>query len=77
MFAEGCQVPLRHAHTVGTPDTDQGTLLDLQEELTRLGPALLQEAKAARVVGKEGSRLDIIGEMVAALPSDAPLLETG
>jgi ornithine cyclodeaminase/alanine dehydrogenase-like protein (mu-crystallin family) len=27
MFAEGCQVPLRHAHTVGTPDTGQGTLL--------------------------------------------------
>ncbi len=27
MFAEGCQVPLRHAHTVGTPETGQGTLL--------------------------------------------------
>jgi SWI/SNF-related matrix-associated actin-dependent regulator 1 of chromatin subfamily A len=56
---------------------DASILKDLQEELTRLGPALLQEAKAARAVGQEGSRLDIIGEMVAALPSDAPLLETG
>ena len=56
---------------------DSSVLKDLQEELTRLGPALLQEAKAARAVGQEGTRLDIIGEMVAALPQDAPLLETG
>ena len=56
---------------------DASILKGLQEELTRLGPALLQESKAARAVGKEGSRLDIIGEMVAALPQDAPLLETG
>jgi len=56
---------------------DASILKGLQEELTRLGPALLQEAKAARAVGKEGSRLDIIGEMVSALPQDAPLLETG
>ena len=56
---------------------DASILKDLQEELIRLGPALLQEAKAARAVGQEGSRLDIIGEMVAALPLDAPLLETG
>ena len=56
---------------------DASILRDLQEELTRLGPALLQEAKAARAVDQEGSRLDIIGEMVAALPQDAPLMETG
>jgi SWI/SNF-related matrix-associated actin-dependent regulator 1 of chromatin subfamily A len=56
---------------------DASILKGLQEELTRLGPALLQESKAARAVGQEGSRLDIIGEMVAALPQDAPLLETG
>lgn len=56
---------------------DASILKDLQGELTRLGPALLQESKAARAVGQEGARLDIIGEMVAALPLDAPLLETG
>jgi len=56
---------------------DASILKELQEELTRLGPALLQESKAARAVGQEGARLDIIGEMVAALPQDAPLLETG
>jgi SWI/SNF-related matrix-associated actin-dependent regulator 1 of chromatin subfamily A len=56
---------------------DASILKDLQEELTRLGPALLQESKAARAVGQEGARLDIIGEMVSALPQDAPLLETG
>ncbi|NBS40637.1 MAG: SWIM zinc finger family protein, partial [Betaproteobacteria bacterium] len=56
---------------------DASILKDLQEELTRLGPALMQESKAARAVGQEGARLDIIGEMVAALPQDAPLLESG
>ncbi len=56
---------------------DASILKDLQEELTRLGPALMQESKAARAVGQEGARLDIIGEMVAALPQDAPLMETG
>ena len=56
---------------------DASVLKDLQEELTRLGPALLQEAKAAQATGQEGARLDVIGEMVAALPADAPLLENG
>ena len=56
---------------------DASILEDLQYELSRLGPALLQEAKAARATGQEGARLDIIGQMVAALPADAPLLETG
>ena len=56
---------------------DASILSELQTELSRLGPALLQEAKAARATGQEGTRLDIIGEMVAALPVDAPLLETG
>jgi SWI/SNF-related matrix-associated actin-dependent regulator 1 of chromatin subfamily A len=56
---------------------DASILQDLQQELMRLGPALLQETKAARAVGQEGARLEIISEMVAALPPDAPLLETG
>jgi hypothetical protein len=56
---------------------DASILSALQDELTRLGPALLQEAKAARATGQEATRLDIIGELVAALPADAPLLETG
>ena len=56
---------------------DASIVKALQEELTRLGPALMQESKAARASGQEGARLDIIGEMVAALPQDAPLLESG
>ena len=56
---------------------DASILKELQEDLTRLGPALLLEAKAARAAGKEGARLDIISEMVADLPADTPLLETG
>lgn len=56
---------------------DASILNELQDELTRLGPALLQEAKAAQATGQEGTRLNIIGEMVAALPANAPLLQTG
>ena len=56
---------------------DASILKDLQEELSRLGPALLQESRAAGAGGREGARLEIIGEMVAALPEDTPLLETG
>jgi hypothetical protein len=52
-------------------------LKDLQEELSRLGPTLLQESRAARAGGREGARQEIIGDMVAALPEDTPLLETG
>jgi len=43
----------------------------------RLGPTLLQEVKAARATGQDAARIDIIGEMVAALPQDTPLAETG
>jgi SNF2 family DNA or RNA helicase len=52
-------------------------LKDLQATLMRLGPALLQETKAARASGQEAARIDIIGDMVAALPQDTPLAETG
>ena len=47
---------------------DASILKELQAELTRRGPALLQEAKAARPAGQAGARTDIIGEGVAALP---------
>ena len=56
---------------------DASILKDLQATLMRLGPALLQEVKAARATGQEAARIDIIGEMVAALPQDTPLAETG
>jgi SNF2 family DNA or RNA helicase len=72
------EAKLRLVQAVEADDVPDASILgDLQEELIRLGPALLQEAKAARASGREGSRLDIIGEMVAALPPDAPLLEAG
>jgi SWI/SNF-related matrix-associated actin-dependent regulator 1 of chromatin subfamily A len=72
------EAKLKLVHAVESDKVPDASILkDLQEELIRLGPALLQEAKAARAVGQEGSRLDIIGEMVAALPQDAPLLESG
>jgi hypothetical protein len=45
--------------------------------LLRLSPALMQELQAGRAQGPAAIRIDAIGEMVAALPQDAPLLETG
>ena len=72
------EAKLRLVQAVEADDLPEASILSaLQDELTRLGPALLQEAKAARAQGQEGARLAIIGEMVAALPADAPLLETG
>lgn len=56
---------------------DASIIKDLQATLMRLGPALLQETKAARATGQEAARIDIIGEMVAALPQDTPLAEAG
>ena len=56
---------------------DASILKDLQATLMRLGPALLQETKAARASGQDAARIDIIGDMVAALPQDTPLAETG
>ena len=56
---------------------DASVLKELQARLMRLGPALLQENKAAGATGKDAARIAIIGEMVAALPKDGPLAETG
>jgi len=56
---------------------DASILRELQETLMRLGPALLQEAKASRAGGSDAARIEIIREMIGALPQDAPLLETG
>ena len=52
-------------------------LKELQDMLTRLSPALMQEVKAGQTVGAEAVRIDVIGEMVAALPKDSPLTEDG
>jgi SWI/SNF-related matrix-associated actin-dependent regulator 1 of chromatin subfamily A len=56
---------------------DASVLQELQAQLSRMAPALLQEVKAARAGGKDAARIDIISEIVAALPADAPLMETG
>ena len=52
-------------------------LKELQDMLTRLSPALMQEVKAGQTVGAEAVRINVIGEMVAALPKDSPLTEDG
>ena len=56
---------------------DASILSDLQAMLQRLGPALLQEGKAAGSEGATAMRIEAIGELVGHLPSDSPLVETG
>ena len=56
---------------------DANVLAELHSLLVKLGPALAQEAKAARSTGAEANRIEIIGEMAAALPADSPLAESG
>jgi len=72
------EAKLKLVQAVEASEVPSASILeDLHNELTRLGPALMQEAKAAQAVGREGVRLEIIGEMVAALAPETPLLETG
>ena len=52
-------------------------LKDLQAMLQKLGPALLQEVRASKAQGATATRIEAIGDLVAALPQDSPLLETG
>jgi hypothetical protein len=52
-------------------------LRELQATLQRLGPALLQEGKAASTTGAQATRLAAIGEMVASLAADTPLADGG
>ncbi|MFO1322025.1 MAG: C-terminal helicase domain-containing protein [Burkholderiales bacterium] len=52
-------------------------LTELQQTLLRLGPALLEETKAARATGSEAARIEIVAKMITALQANSPLLETG
>ena len=52
-------------------------LKDLQAMLQKLGPALRQEVQAGKAQGATATRIEAIGDLVAALPQDSPLLETG
>ena len=56
---------------------DASVLKDLQAMLLKLSPALMQEVKAGRAQGPAATRIEAIGEMVSALPQDAPIMETG
>ena len=52
---------------------DASTLKELQAMLSRLSPALMQKVKAGQTDGAKAVRIDVIGEMVTALPKDSPL----
>jgi len=56
---------------------DASILADLQAKLQNLGPALLQENKAAAAVGAAAMRIEAIGDLVGHLPKTSPLVEAG
>ena len=77
-IAELLEAKLKLVQAVEADELPEPSILrDLQAKLMRLGPALLQETKAASATGPTAARIDIIGDMVAALPHDGPLAETG
>ncbi len=77
-IAQLLEAKLKLVHAVESDELPDASILkDLQATLLRLGPALLHEAKAAKATGEDAARIGIIGEMVAALPQEAPLGETG
>jgi hypothetical protein len=56
---------------------DASVLKDLQAMLMKLGPAMLQEVRAGKAQGATATRIEAIGDLVAALPADSPLFERG
>ena len=57
---------------------DKSILADIQDGLRRLAPALMEEARAARVTGDAAARLDALANATPRnKPKDVPLLETG
>jgi SWI/SNF-related matrix-associated actin-dependent regulator 1 of chromatin subfamily A len=77
-IAQLLEAKLRLVHAVEAEQVPEASILqELQATLQRLGPALLQETKAARTDGADATRLAAIGEMVGALAHDTPIAETG
>ena len=77
-IAQLLEAKLKLVQAVESDELPDGSILkELQDMLTRLSPALMQEVKAGQTVGAEAVRIDVIGEMVAALPKDSPLTEDG
>jgi SWI/SNF-related matrix-associated actin-dependent regulator of chromatin subfamily A-like protein 1 len=56
---------------------DASILAALEQELQALAPALLAEMRSARAPAAEATRIQIIGEMVAALPATSPIVQEG
>jgi SWI/SNF-related matrix-associated actin-dependent regulator of chromatin subfamily A-like protein 1 len=57
---------------------DQSLLLEIQDGLRRLAPALMEEARAARATGDAATRLDVLAKATPKENSEtAPLIETG
>jgi SWI/SNF-related matrix-associated actin-dependent regulator 1 of chromatin subfamily A len=56
---------------------EASVLRDLQDELVRLAPSLMEEARATALDGADSARLEALSGVVASLPESAPLLETG
>lgn len=52
-------------------------LAELQANLGRLAPALLQEAKAMAATGDAATRIEALGQGVARASVESPLADTG
>ncbi len=77
-IAQLLETKLKLVQAVESDEVPQASVMkELQEMLLKLSPALMQELKAGRAQGAAATRIDAIGAMVAALPQDSPILETG
>jgi SWI/SNF-related matrix-associated actin-dependent regulator 1 of chromatin subfamily A len=77
-IAQLLETKLKLVQAVESDELPEASVLkDLQAMLQKLGPALLQEVRAGKAQGATATRIEAIGDLVAALPQDSPLLETG
>ncbi len=77
-IAQLLETKLKLVQAVEADELPEASVIkDLQSMLMKLGPALLQEVRAGKAQGATATRIEAIGELVAALPQDSPLLETG
>ncbi len=77
-IAQLLETKLKLVHAVESDELpDASVLKELQAMLVKLGPALLQEARAGNAQGAAATRIDAISDFVSALPQDSSLLEAG
>jgi SWI/SNF-related matrix-associated actin-dependent regulator of chromatin subfamily A-like protein 1 len=77
-IAELLEAKIRLINTIESEEVPNSSVLDeLYAKLRSLGPALLQEAKAAQATGEVRDRLEALAKSGVTQAVDAPLLLTG